>query len=71
MFSASGLQGAPGPPGPPGPQGPAGNSRALVSYDRASQRAEIRAELQDYLSSEFINCHILIILLSLFLGSSW
>ncbi|KAI5626185.1 collagen alpha-1(XVII) chain isoform X1 [Silurus asotus] len=48
----SGLQGAPGPPGPPGPQGPAGDSRALASYDRANQRAHIRAELQEYLNSD-------------------
>ncbi|KAI5625052.1 collagen alpha-1(XVII) chain isoform X1 [Silurus asotus] len=52
LQSYSGLQGAPGPPGPPGPQGPAGDSRALASYDRANQRAHIRAELQEYLNSD-------------------
>ncbi len=56
----SGFRGPPGLPGPPGPQGPSGDARDLVSYLGSSAREQIRAELQDYLNSEYHSPHTLI-----------
>lgn len=47
------FRGPPGPPGPPGPEGPPGPIRGVVSYTERANREILKAELQDYVKSEF------------------
>lgn len=53
LISDADFRGPPGPPGPPGPQGPPGMTGGLVSYAENAQQEPIRAELQEYLKSEY------------------
>ena len=47
------FRGPPGPPGPQGPEGPPGRINGLVSYADHANRQALRAELQEYIKSEF------------------
>lgn len=53
LLADVGFKGPPGPPGPPGPQGSPGITGSLVSYAENAHQEPIRAELQEYLKSEY------------------
>lgn len=53
FYVDAGFRGPPGPPGPPGPQGPPGITGSLVSYAENANQEPIRAELQEYVKSEY------------------
>ncbi|KAM7418398.1 hypothetical protein PAMA_015835 [Pampus argenteus] len=48
------FRGPPGPPGPPGPEGPPGPISGLVSYTDHANKEMLKAERQDYVTSDGI-----------------